>query len=164
MVLLGFQNFAYGILLPISRHPNKDGNVFFGPTAVVTTEFLKILIALCALLYEARRERREALPYQSLPMDEVKASFEEEVKSAEQSNFPNSIVEENDSVVLEGQPSLAANLKVVFLNKANLMLILPAFLFVVQNNLQIISANYLGEKRYEVTIQNQSASLINKVD
>lgn len=164
LVVLGFQNFAYGMLLPISRRPDQYGEVSFGPTAVLTTEALKIVISLCALTVEALRKIRER-HYEFLSQDTegsstyTKPEYSDDYSSA---SLPNSLkLDSNTLLSSDRYFDYTAFWSDTFLDRNNMKLLLPAVLFVIQNNLQVLAASYLGKlkKIYNIDF-SRSRSLI----
>lgn len=137
LILLAFQNFAYGLLLPISRRPDKDGNVFFGPTAVVTTELIKIVIALCGLLRETKEveiSAREARRRTDSVDEKGQFISSNIIEQGRYHTYRRIIENSNVSAIYD-----------LLFQAGSVKLLIPSLLFVLQNNLQIQSASYLGE-------------------
>ena len=136
LLLLSLQNFAYGLLLPVARKADENGNVFFGPTAVVTTELIKILISLCGL---AREGQARAVQRRTGSVDWTDEKIHQ---AAERATADRDVA--NSSLARQAGFRVAAIRDLVF-QGSSFKLLLPAVLFVIQNNLQIQSASYLGE-------------------
>lgn len=148
LVLLAIQNFAYGLSLTKSRQPNADGNVFFGPTAVVTTELLKIVIALCGLTWQLRSSKTQIgssyTPLSSEDKEDLSTTEEKEWAESSIQTMPTPPARSSLSVM---------DLKTAVFNGNNLRVLFPAILFVCQNNLQIMSASYLDATEFQVLAQ-----------
>jgi hypothetical protein len=155
LVLHALQSLAYGILLPTCRRKDQNGNVFFGPTAVVTTELFKIIVSSCALAYKKRIILQQQ--YALIESTDGKiAELEKDMDIVKDELGDRDYRECNPStskVSADDTRPFKSSLRTCHWNANHLRLLCPAILFVLQNNLQIVSAGFLGES---VTLQRPS--------
>lgn len=129
LLTLVVQNSSYVLLLRYSRI--RPGTKYLTSTAVVTSELTKLIICTTIHLYQRRQEFSETSS--SLPLTSDNAKVE--------------------SGVVHGTSRF---FKEVFsINSGFFGICIPAFLYTLQNNLQIIAASHLDAATFQVSYQGK---------
>lgn len=170
----------YTILAAIARKPNAQGNVFFGPSAVVCMEFGKLATSLLATFYRMSTESQNltkseeyiAIPNRSdvSPRSErlnSEVDESEKLQSRIQIDRPdvNDVsvhVPEDDDDDSFKQTTQSSGFKAVLnavraeiFNRSGFRLVPPAILYVFQNNLQVFAAGNLTPAEYQIVGQTK---------
>ena len=152
LTLLTIQNCALGLVMTQSRRPNADGKRYKAATAVFAVELGKLVVSLVILL---ARQMHAASMTASDDVERDTRSIEllssEEGAQGEAGEKTNSgRASRRTGVRCAHSPlsSLRVALPIVYeqiFTREGLQMIVPASLYVVQNNLQLLAASHLCE-------------------
>jgi UDP-sugar transporter A1/2/3 len=170
LVLLAVQNFLYGILLPLSRKPDAQGNQFFSPSSVVAMELMKIIFEVVGIFAQKPETNVKGSAtsgrYQPIMMSEHSSRdtvvAEKGIKDEEDVDDAASEIalEEETHIGRLSSNGLVNHLVLrwqeakqeIFTAQA-LRMCVPAILYVIQNNLQMFSGGYLTATEFQVLSQ-----------
>ncbi|UZJ56090.1 hypothetical protein CBS101457_005410 [Exobasidium rhododendri] len=153
LTLLAVQNCALGLVLPKSRIPNAAGVRYDAATAVFLVELGKTIISFAILFIQQTSRARKQAWERSVAdyvtnTDDIRGAL----SSSSQAQRPSSINDVSDTKV-SLVCSVVTAVKSDIMTRDGIRMIVPASLYVLQNNLLLLAANNLSPTSFQVFSQ-----------
>jgi UDP-sugar transporter A1/2/3 len=145
LTLLALQNCALGLVIPQSRVPNEAGKRYDVATAVFVTELGKMVISLVVLFVKQVHSTRKDATRRAISSYRDNIDPTDTRDTAEHSPDCSSL----SSLLRSSLWKVTEEI----MSRDGVKMIVPAALYVVQNNLLLIAANHLSPTSFQVFSQ-----------